>query len=418
MSNYSQSTFFTPKDSLTPGDPLKVIKGADVDPEFSAISTAIATKVDTAGTGLLKSSTTLSLSFASLTDVTPAATDEFAFGDVSDSDNIKRATLASIAGVLAGTVTATGISDSSGVLSLDIINLTEQAALDGAADYLVMYDASAGALRRVSIDDLVGAASGAVPTSRTLTAGAGLTGGGDLSANRTFAVGAGNGITVNADDVALATSVAGAGLTYTTGVLAVGAGSGISVAANDVSVDINGLTEDSSPATGDYVATYDSSASGLKKVALSNLLGGGQSAIKSSQTARSSTTTATADPTLQFSSLPAGTYEVTVLADVTCQGAAGQGIRFGILGTNMSATGTQMYIAQAGTQDEFRVLAYANALAGFIDSAATTSAELYLRAYVTLTGTGSIEFHWAQNTSNANATEVEAGSSMWIRRIS
>lgn len=35
----------------------------------------------------------------------------------------------------------------------------------------------------------------------TLTAGNGLTGGGDLSANRTFAVGAGTGITVNTDDI-------------------------------------------------------------------------------------------------------------------------------------------------------------------------------------------------------------------------
>jgi hypothetical protein len=39
--------------------------------------------------------------------------------------------------------------------------------------------------------------------SVVLTAGAGLTGGGDLSANRSFAVGAGTGITVNADDVAI-----------------------------------------------------------------------------------------------------------------------------------------------------------------------------------------------------------------------
>lgn len=44
---------------------------------------------------------------------------------------------------------------------------------------------------------------GDVPSSRTLTAGAGLTGGGDLSLDRTFDVGAGNGITVNANDVAL-----------------------------------------------------------------------------------------------------------------------------------------------------------------------------------------------------------------------
>lgn len=46
--------------------------------------------------------------------------------------------------------------------------------------------------------------AGYVPDTRTLTAGAGLTGGGDLSANRTFDIGAGTGITVNANDVAIA----------------------------------------------------------------------------------------------------------------------------------------------------------------------------------------------------------------------
>ncbi|MCA9872471.1 MAG: hypothetical protein KC441_02420 [Anaerolineales bacterium] len=44
-----------------------------------------------------------------------------------------------------------------------------------------------------------------VRTSRNLTAGNGLTGGGTLAADRTFNVGAGNGITVNANDVALTT---------------------------------------------------------------------------------------------------------------------------------------------------------------------------------------------------------------------
>lgn len=39
--------------------------------------------------------------------------------------------------------------------------------------------------------------------SVTLTAGAGLTGGGDITASRSFAVGAGTGITVNADDIAI-----------------------------------------------------------------------------------------------------------------------------------------------------------------------------------------------------------------------
>lgn len=76
--------------------------------------------------------------------------------------------------------------------------------------------------------------------SRTLTAGAGLTGGGDLTADRTLAVGAGAGITVNANDVALASSVAGDGLTYSGGVLDVGAGAGLTVAANSIALTTPG----------------------------------------------------------------------------------------------------------------------------------------------------------------------------------
>lgn len=47
MSNYSQLTNFTAKDALTTGDPAKIVKGADVDAELSAISTAIASKLNT-----------------------------------------------------------------------------------------------------------------------------------------------------------------------------------------------------------------------------------------------------------------------------------------------------------------------------------------------------------------------------------
>ena len=48
MSDYSQITFFTPKDGLATGNPNKIIYGSDVDAELSAISTAIATKADIA----------------------------------------------------------------------------------------------------------------------------------------------------------------------------------------------------------------------------------------------------------------------------------------------------------------------------------------------------------------------------------
>lgn len=52
-------------------------------------------------------------------------------------------------------------------------------------------------------------AAAATPTTTQIISGAGLTGGGDLSASRTLAVGAGTGITVNADDVALANMAQG-----------------------------------------------------------------------------------------------------------------------------------------------------------------------------------------------------------------
>jgi hypothetical protein len=93
----------------------------------------------------------------------------------------------------------------------------------------------------------------------TLTAGAGLAGGGDLSTNRSFDVGAGTGITVNANDVALDTAhsrnvdhgsvsiTAGAGLTgggtiAATRTIDVGAGAGITVNANDVAIATDGVT--------------------------------------------------------------------------------------------------------------------------------------------------------------------------------
>ena len=48
MSNYTKTTNFTAKDSLPSGDSGKIIRGTEFDPEFTAISTAIATKADLA----------------------------------------------------------------------------------------------------------------------------------------------------------------------------------------------------------------------------------------------------------------------------------------------------------------------------------------------------------------------------------
>ena len=48
MSNYTKSTNFATKDALPSGDPLKIVKGTEIDTEFNNIATAIATKADSA----------------------------------------------------------------------------------------------------------------------------------------------------------------------------------------------------------------------------------------------------------------------------------------------------------------------------------------------------------------------------------
>jgi hypothetical protein len=49
MSNYTKATDFAAKDSLPSGNAAKVVKGTEIDDEFAAIQTAIATKAELAG---------------------------------------------------------------------------------------------------------------------------------------------------------------------------------------------------------------------------------------------------------------------------------------------------------------------------------------------------------------------------------
>ena len=48
MSDYTKSTNFATKDNLSSGNPLKIVKGTEIDTEFNNIQTAIATKADLA----------------------------------------------------------------------------------------------------------------------------------------------------------------------------------------------------------------------------------------------------------------------------------------------------------------------------------------------------------------------------------
>jgi hypothetical protein len=135
-----------------------------------------------------------------------------------------------------------------------------------------------------------------VRTTRTVTAGSGLTGGGALSSDLTLSVGAGTLITVGADTVGITTganyqyigtgsgtaaawqnlsTLAGAGLTHSAGVLAVGAGSGITVNADDVALTTPGTltAATSNTATGNHTHAITTGAASTLTVATSNATG-------------------------------------------------------------------------------------------------------------------------------------------------
>lgn len=46
MTDYVKATDFAIKDSLVSGDPDKLLRGSEIDTEFTSIETAIATKAD------------------------------------------------------------------------------------------------------------------------------------------------------------------------------------------------------------------------------------------------------------------------------------------------------------------------------------------------------------------------------------
>lgn len=50
MSNYTKSTDFASKDTLPSGDSAKIVRGTEIDAEFEAIETAVATKYDSSST--------------------------------------------------------------------------------------------------------------------------------------------------------------------------------------------------------------------------------------------------------------------------------------------------------------------------------------------------------------------------------
>jgi len=176
----------------------------------------------TAGDGLSGGGTSGTVSLAlDLNELTAAtvsvSNDSIAIIDADDNSSKKE----SIADLVAG-IAGTGLTAASGQLSLTdtgfISGVTAGAGLTGGgASGNVTVNAVAGTGITVNADSIEtndseivhDSLSGFVANEHidhsgvTLTAGTGLTGGGDITASRTFNVVGGNGITANANDVAV-----------------------------------------------------------------------------------------------------------------------------------------------------------------------------------------------------------------------
>lgn len=120
----------------------------------------------------------------------------------------------------------------------------------------------------ISISGNAATVTSGVYTGRTLTAGSGLTGGGDLSADRTFDIGAGDGITVGADTVGVdSTVVRTSGTQNINGAKTFG----------DATVFSSGITI--SNQTANMVAAFDGSKQLVSAYTVETTLTGGSGAL-------------------------------------------------------------------------------------------------------------------------------------------
>lgn len=230
------------------------------------------------------------------------------------------------------------------------------------------------------------AALGGAPTTRTLTAGLGLTGGGDLSADRTFDANTGAGLTISGDAIILDTT------------------SPRNVDHTAVSI-LNGAG-----ITGGGDLTASRTISQIAPIIF---------AFKSADTARNSTTTPTADPHLVLAMEANSTYSIEIFLRWGCTTTAAQGFQLAMRGPasavmQMHADGFE------GTGGAYNgLLTEASNFNFNPGNALPTYSVVSITGQVTTFGTaGNVEVRWAQVVSNANNTNLFAGSWIKIKKLS
>lgn len=168
--------------------------------------------------------------------------------------------------------------------------------------------------------------------------------------------------------------------------------------------------------TGNATVTGNLSASGI---------GQERYAVKAANTTRASTTTKTDDPDLTMPVVANAVYYVEFILAAQSSSttpnintawnvpATATGLKFAHGPTNNATN----FVTRTDTNARVSAHGYTTGLDYIINGSGVSVAILEKSIVTTGANSGTIAIQWAQNTSNATGTVVEAGSYMYIRRI-
>jgi hypothetical protein len=243
---------------------------------------------------------------------------------------------------------------------------------------------------------------GAAASATLVTAGAGLTGGGDLSTDRTLTVGAGTGIAVNADDVALAAVSAYAVMVNNSG-----------SSAAPVGVKISALTDRTGFGSGDKFMIEESTGE-LRKVDYDDLPGAGS---------LGGSTGATDNAALRANGTGGATVQSSVLVIADTTGAlsrsGGGGIQVQGTNTNDNAAAGEKGEVVTSAVTSGSAVSMSSGTATDITSISLTAGDWDVSGTLWITTVGTVtSFNaWINTTATTEPTRGGAGHS-FIQGIS
>lgn len=451
MSNYSKTTDFASKDALLTGNPLKVVKGTELDAEFVNIATAVATKEDTANKNQNNGYAGLDSS-----------------GDISDTVLSSNVPLKNAANTFSALQTCSaGFTLSSGTLTLPSAAVADAALssnvpLKNAANTFIdaiqtisstnprlrLFDSNAGADAKYTefngnsgfainlLDDSAAnpVAAMSITRSGTSVTGIALNGAvtatsfiGNVTGNVSGTSGSTTGNAATATALQTARTINGTSFNGTANITVTAAAetltgsalpalSGASLTAlNASNISSGTISHDRLPST---VAVAPLVSSGATLDISSIEIGQEAIIYKASQTSRANNDAPSADPVLQFTSAPAGNYLLTGM--IRYNGDTVGDFLVAFPRSPQASSGTIHTVGDLGLGSYLIESVPISATAFELSClpAANGAVAASITGIQTTTAGQTISMDWSQATSDATGTAVGAGSWLKVVRIS